>query len=142
MTIKKDDKFFWYDLCKSFKDLHLESVEYDIILEGIGAVALALVGFYLLLSPKFPSHPYRLIGITCLFESNMFWPGILVRCNNIENEAFFLTGFTSKSWIRKMNQLSLKFYTIIIWESSMGVVVSNMLIFYDLIKTLQNPFVP
>jgi hypothetical protein len=40
---------------------------------AVSTISLMLTGFFLLLNKRFRQHPYRLMGITCLIESMLFY---------------------------------------------------------------------
>ena len=112
----------------------------------ISVVILALVGFYLILSPRLKQSPYRLVGVTCLLESIQFYDriGAYKVCNNITT---FLLKNDSKE---TLYDPVFNFHTTILDNHKIGGYISqisffgatmlNLCIFYDLKHTIYNPF--
>ena len=121
--------------------------KFNIFLSFCTSLLLVCVGFFLIMNKKFERHPYLLIGIACLAESNTFWPARTLKCWNGNGNALgYISGLeyfgieiplSVEKW---MNRVSLHWYWVSIYQSFMIVHIANLSIVYNLTVSLKNPF--
>ena len=67
----------------------LQEMRYYLIPVGLSCIALFLAGGFILLSRKLQTHPYRLLGWTCLFESITYnyYPSVFIKCGFVRHDS-------------------------------------------------------